>query len=95
MREITDEKLEKYLKITKEALDLAKEAHSSWRSAEVFDMADRYYRDALHFKSKGDFVNAFAAVSYSHGWLDCGALLGLFNVKDNRLFTVDDEPHKD
>ena len=91
MREITDEKLEKYLNITKEALDKAKSAHASSHAAEVYDMANRYYLDALHFREKGDFVNSFAAVSYAHGWLDCGARLGLFKVKDSRLFTVDED----
>ena len=36
-------------------------------------------------------VNAFAALNYAHGWLDSGARIGLFDVKDSRLFTVDDE----
>ena len=61
------------------------------RAEEVLDMAERYYSDAGHFKEKGDVVTAFAALNYAHGWLDCGARMGLFKVKDSRLFTVDDE----
>ena len=90
---ITPEKLDKYFKITREALDMAEaEGFDSVRIDEAddfFDMATRYYLDGLHFKEKGDYVNAFAAVSYAHGWLDAGARQGLFKVKDSRLFTVD------
>jgi hypothetical protein len=89
MREITDEKLTKYLGITKQALDKAKKAFSGPEAEIIWDMANRYYQDADHFRIKGDIVNSFAAVNYSHGWLDCGARLGFFKVKDNKLFTVD------
>jgi len=49
-------------------------------------MAQRYYDDALYFKSKGKLLLALSAVSYAHGWLDCGSRLGFFEVKDNKLF---------
>jgi len=52
-------------------------------------MATRYFEDARHFEEKGDFVTAFAALNYAHGWLDAGARIRLFKVTDNRLFTVD------
>jgi hypothetical protein len=60
------------------------------QAEDALDMAERYYSDAQHFRKKGDIVTAFAALNYAHGWLDCGARLGLFKVKDSRLFTVDD-----
>jgi len=92
---ISEEKLEKYFSITKEALDMIKEKGidqaQKEKAEEVLDMARRYYEDAKHFKEKGDIVTAFAALNYAHGWLDCGARLGLFKVKDSRLFTVEDE----
>lgn len=92
---ITQEKLEKYFSITKEALDKAKNALDAQRKeqAEDFlDMASRYYYDARYFFSeKKDAVLAFAALNYAHGWLDAGARTGLFKVKDSRLFTVDDK----
>jgi len=91
---ITKEKLDKYFSITKEALDMAKDKFDSSRLAEAedfFDMASRYYSDAEHFfNDKKDMVLAFAALNYAHGWLDAGARIGLFQVKDSRLFTVDD-----
>jgi hypothetical protein len=33
-------------------------------------------------------VNVFAAVNYAHGWLDCGARLKIFDVRDDKLFTI-------
>lgn len=94
MDRISDEKLEKYFSVTKKALEKAKAAFDQERRKEAedfFDMASRYYSDAGYFSKKGDYVNAFAAVNYAHGWLDAGARIGLFRVKDSKLFTVDDE----
>ncbi|MFH1400986.1 MAG: DUF357 domain-containing protein [Nanoarchaeota archaeon] len=88
---ITAEKLEHYFRITGEALTMAKAHINDERrraAEECLDMAQRYYHDASHFKSKDDWVDAFAALSYAHGWLDCGARNGFFDVTDNRLFTV-------
>lgn len=92
--QITDEKLEKYFKITREAFDKAKESGNRTKLEEerkdFLDMIERYISDAQHFNEKGNKVNAFAALNYAHGWLDAGARIGLFDVKDSRLFTVDD-----
>jgi hypothetical protein len=91
---ISDEKLDKYLDTTKRALDKLKiaapERSFNRRLAEDFlEMATSYYNDSLHFRSTGDFVNAFASVNYAHGWLDCGARIGLFDVGgDDKLFTL-------
>jgi hypothetical protein len=91
---ITSERLEKYFRITKEAIDMVAEKGIDESRADqandALDMAQRYYEDARHFKEKGDIVTAFAALNYAHGWLDAGARFGLFKVKDSRLFTVDD-----
>ena len=95
MNEVTEEKLEKYFKVTGEALSKVKfkvpEDVDFTKVAEDFlDMAKRYYEDAKHFREKGDIVTAFAALNYAHGFLDAGARLGVFDVKDSRLFTVDE-----
>ena len=93
MKEITSEKLEKYFSITIEALDMAKKSgdrlNMTEARADFIDMIERYTLDARHFEEKGDWVNAFAALNYAHGWLDAGARIGLFDVHDSRLFTVD------
>ncbi len=92
MRAITSQKLKKYFEITQKALNLAKNNVDNSRKAiaeDFLDMATRYYNDAHYFYDKGDYVNAFAAVNYAHGWLDAGARIQLFKVKDSKLFTVD------
>lgn len=89
--EVTEEKIDKYLNLTNKALQKAKKAMNSKRKKEaeiVYDMANRYFKDANYFKSKGMLVTAFAAINYAHGWLDSGSKLGLFKVKDTRLFVV-------
>lgn len=92
--QIAAEKIDKYLDTTKRALEklkIAAPARSFNRKlAESFlEMAQSYFSDAKHFRQKGDFVNAFACVNYSHGWLDAGARIGLFDVsEDDRLFTL-------
>ncbi len=95
VKEVDDEKLDKYFKITSEALEVASGAPEKLSSdgarEDFLDMIKRYISDAKHFRENGDYVNAFAAVSYAHGWLDAGARIGLWDVKDSRLFTVDDE----
>jgi len=94
MKEITDEKLDKYFSITTEALAKAstapKKIGSEKHAEEVLDMASRYLSDAKHFRDKGDFVLAYGALNYAHGWLDAGARLGVYVVRDSRLFTVND-----
>lgn len=91
---ISDEKIEKYLQTTSRALDAlriaAPERSFNRRMAEDFlKMARSYFDDALHFREQGDLVNAFASVNYAHGWLDCGARIGLFDVGgDDQLFTL-------
>ena len=88
---ITKEKLEKYFKITNQALEKVKKSINKEKRAEaheIIKMVENYLSDAKHFYSKNDFVNAFAALNYSHGWLDSGARLGIFDVNDNKLFTI-------
>ena len=93
MNEITLDKLSKYFSITKEALQKAEESSNKTslkeERADFLDMIRRYISDAEHFREKGDIVNAFAALNYAHGWLDAGARIGIFDVHDNKLFTVD------
>ena len=90
---ITEEKLQKYFSVTEKALAMAKTAFDPTRqeqAADFFLMAQSYFNDARHFlREKKDAVLAFAALNYAHGWLDAGARIGLFQVSDNTLFTVD------
>ena len=94
MNEITDEKLKKYFDLTGRALKKIKikvpeDVNLKKVADDFLDLAERYYKDARYFEEKGDIVNAFAAVTYAHAFLDAGARLGVFDVKDNKLFMVD------
>lgn len=88
---IPTKKLSKYFEVTKKAFELAKESKNrlSIGRTDFLDMIERYIKDAEHFEKKGEIVDAFAALNYAHGWLDAGARLGLFDVHDSKLFTVD------
>jgi hypothetical protein len=94
---VTDEKLDKYLALSKEAFEKAKAAiddSSDERKAQALDflnMTHCYIEDAQHFRKGGNYLNAYAALNYAHGWLDAGARIKLFKVNDSRLFTVDEE----
>ena len=91
---ISKEHLENYLAKTEKALAkltiAAPNRSMAKKAAEDFlGMAKAYFDDARHFFDDGDFVNAFACVNYAHGWLDCGARLGLYDVgEDDVLFTL-------
>ncbi|MEM3374067.1 MAG: DUF357 domain-containing protein [Candidatus Woesearchaeota archaeon] len=91
---ISEEKLKKYFSITKEALEeVDKKGIDETRkehALDFLDMAKRYYSDAEFFYKNKDFINAFACLNYSHGWLDAGARIRLFKVNNSRLFTVDE-----
>jgi hypothetical protein len=91
MREITEEKLKKYFDTTEKSLKIAKEniiKKKTKQAKEIILMVENYLSDAKYFELKGDFVNAFAAINYAHGWLDSGVRLEIFNVKDDKLFTI-------
>jgi len=58
-------------------------------AAEYEEMARSYLEDGRHFRADEDPVNALAAFSYGHAWLDAGARIGLFEVPtEGHLFTV-------
>jgi hypothetical protein len=90
---ITQEKLDKYFDLTSRALVEVKEhiaEDKDIQGDEIIQMVSNYLSDARHFEKKEDFVNAFAALNYAHGWIDCGVRLKVFEVTDRDLFTVCD-----
>ncbi|MCI4435059.1 MAG: DUF357 domain-containing protein [Thermoplasmata archaeon] len=93
MREITEEKLKKYFEITSKALgeikiSVPENSHLRRIAEDFLSMAKNYFKDANYFYENGDYVNAFGAINYSHAWLDAGARMGLFDVKNHDLFTL-------
>jgi len=88
---ITRDKIKKYFRLTESALETVKKKIIKGKESEakeIIEMVSNYVSDAHHFEERGDFVNAFAALNYAHGWLDCGVRLEIFDVDDRDLFTV-------
>lgn len=88
---ITQDKIKRYRTITQKALESAKKSVIKKKekyAREIFDMVENYLSDSEYFEKKKDLVNAFAAINYAHGWLDAGVRLDVFDVHDNRIFTV-------
>lgn len=89
-----EEKTNRYEQLLAEALDAATvtppESTPMWEAAvEYHEMADSYLNDGRHFREEDDLVNALAAFSYGHAWLDAGARIGIFDVPtDGHLFTI-------
>jgi len=90
---VCDKRLDKYFDITQRALkkvrENEKDSERARDAADFLDMAERYFSDAKHFREQGNYVLALAAVNYAHAWLDAGARIGLFKVKDDELFASD------
>ncbi len=88
---ITEEKIEKSRKITEKALAIAKKSISNGKeeqAKEIIKMVECYLSDSKHFEKKDDMINSFGAIYYAHGWLDTGARLRIFDVSDDKLFTI-------
>jgi hypothetical protein len=89
-----DEKTDRYERLLAEALSAATVAVPAdtplgTAAADCEEMARSYLEDGRHFRDHDDEVNALAAFSYGHAWLDAGARIGLFDVPDEgELFTV-------
>ena len=88
---VCERRLEKYFSISEKALKIAKKSITKGKekeAKEILEMVKNYLSDARYFQKQGNYVNSFAAINYAHGWLDSGARLGIFNVKDSKLFVV-------
>ncbi|MCI4325962.1 MAG: DUF357 domain-containing protein [Thermoplasmata archaeon] len=80
--------VEKYLRLTAEALERVRPAPPArsfliGASEDFLSMARAYLSDAKHFRDQGDSDRALAAASYAHGWLDAGVRLGLLDGGDD------------
>lgn len=88
---ISKKDLEKYREITERAFSIVKEnifPNKKDEAKKIIEMVGCYLSDSNHFEKKQDFVNAFGAIYYAHGWIDCGVRLKIFNVIDDKLFTI-------
>jgi len=88
------EKTDRYEQLLAEALDAADIAAPAGTplatgAADCVEMAQSYLDDGRHFRDEDDYVNALAAFSYGHAWLDAAARLGVLDVpREGHLFTV-------
>jgi hypothetical protein len=88
---ICERRLERYFSITEKALRIAGKSinpEKQQEAKEILEMVSCYLSDAKYFQKQGHYVNSFAAINYAHGWLDSGSRLGIFLVKDKKLFVV-------
>jgi hypothetical protein len=89
-----EEKTDRYEQLLAEALDEATVAPPGGTplaaaADDCEEMARSYLEDGRYFRSEDDTVNALAAFSYGHAWLDAGARFGLLDVpREGHLFTV-------
>jgi len=89
--QLTKQSIEKYRKITEKAFGIAKKSISKNKEEDakkIIEMVECYLSDSNHFEKKDDLINAFGAIYYAHGWIDCGARLRIFDVNDDKLFTI-------
>ena len=91
---VTLERINKYLDLTAKAVAkvsiIDEEGTENYTKAEdILGMVNAYHSDAKLFLSEGRGDDAFAAVNYAHGWIDCGVRLGYLDGKgDWQLFTL-------
>ena len=89
-----EDKVAHYKKLTKAALEkvgfVPGLGEKEQKTAEDFiEMAKNYFADAQHFGEKGELMDALAAYSYAHAWLDAGVRAGWLDAKgDDKLFTL-------
>lgn len=89
-----EEKTDRYERLLADGIATAEPAmapDSPMASAadDCLEMAQAYLEDGRHFRADDDPVNALAAFSYGHGWLDAGARIGLLDVPtEGHRFTV-------
>lgn len=89
--QLTKPSIQKYRKITEKAFSIVKRSISKNKESDakkIFEMVECYLLDSKHFEKQGDLINAFGAIYYAHGWIDCGARLKIFDVTDDKLFTI-------
>ncbi|MCL5438054.1 MAG: DUF357 domain-containing protein [Candidatus Thermoplasmatota archaeon] len=89
-----EEKVQRYLELNSKAVGKIRiapdeDSYLHGMALDFLKMIESYSSDASYFASKGDLINAFAALNYVHGWIDAGARIGIFKVDhDHELFTL-------
>jgi hypothetical protein len=91
---VTTVRINKYLALTEKALNKVSiigepDSEDYTKAQDILEMVGAYLSDSKYFLSEGRGDDAFAAINYAHGWLDCGVRLGYLDGKgDWQLFTL-------
>lgn len=95
MKTISEQKLDHYFDLTSQALKKVKirnglDKKELAQAKDFLETAKNYFSDARYFREKGDWITAFAAVTYAHAFLDAGARAKLFDTGgDTTLFAAE------
>lgn len=81
-------KTSKYHKMLSEAVDSVRVVDDTDEAEEFLRLARSYLEDGEHFLDEDDEVNALAAFSYGHAWLDAGVRLGFYETDRKELFAA-------
>lgn len=89
MAEIS-EKSRRYGSMLSDAIGSVEVVDDSEVAEDFLEMARSYLEDGEYFLEEGDEVNALAAFSYGHAWLDAGIRVGFFDMdeKEEGLFAA-------
>ena len=91
---VTTDRINKYLALTEKALGKVSilgesDSEDYTKAQDILEMVRAYLSDSKYFLNEGRGDDAFAAINYAHGWLDCGVRLGYLDGKgDWQLFTL-------
>ncbi len=85
--ETVDEKLKKYIELTKIAINSVYPVNSEGEL--LIDMAKRYLSDTFYHVEKGDVVTALVSIVYAYAWLDIGVYTGKLKTDKPELFMGD------
>ena len=82
------EKAPRYGRMLADAVEAVEVVDASEEAKEFLEVARSYLEDGEHFLEEGDEVNALAAFSYGHAWLDAGMRMGFYETEREELFAV-------
>lgn len=75
-------KLERCMEITEKCINKAK--INNEKGERLMEFAENYAEDAEHYKDE-EPETALEAISYAHGFLDSGVILGHITIPDYQL----------
>ncbi len=82
------EKATRYGRMLDDAVESVEVVDDSDEADEFLRLAQSYLEDGEHFLEEDDEVNALAAFSYGHAWLDAGVRLGFYETDREELFAA-------